>query len=213
MDIKNRFDTLKERYTEHKNRRNYLQSDINELDEELHELEETIGDLKNDRDTLDRSIEVIKELIENIFHEKVEQYKSLIQRGLDVIFDDRNYDFKVDVDNRGHQKTAKLLYREDDTEFVNLDDGSGAVRGVVDLLSRIFLIHITGRRKFLILDESLSSIAEEYIGNVVDFLDTLSSEMGFDILAISHAKRLIEKADTVYEVENGNIRSVENGSK
>jgi ABC-type dipeptide/oligopeptide/nickel transport system ATPase subunit len=84
----------------------------------------------------------------------------------------------------------------------------GSVRAVIDLITRVFLIKQTGKRKFLCMDESLSMISDLYIQPVVDFLNSLAKEMDFDFLMITHDPRFKEYGESVYQIDKGTVDKI-----
>jgi DNA repair exonuclease SbcCD ATPase subunit len=214
VNIQDEFDQLSDKVNEYQTRHQALNEDIDDLHDKRDTIESEIEKLQDKKKHITKANEVIKQLIETVFNQKIEEYKQLINRGLQSIFEDRYYEFDVDVDDYGSSKKAKLLYREnkdgDWTEWRNIDNGSGAVRTVTDMVTRIYLIKILGKRKLLFLDESLNAVAGQYRNNVVEFLNELAESMGFDILIVSHNDDIVEKIDNVYEVDNGHVTKVKN---
>ena len=99
------------------------------------------------------------------------------------------YDFAVVVDRRGG-KTSVDFQLSKDGENVDLMEASGG--GVVDVvsfalrLSAVVLMRDRCRR-ILILDEPFKFLSADHRGKMADLLETLSSDMGMQIIMVTHA--------------------------
>lgn len=210
--MKEEFEEFRDNYKRLETTHNNLDNEINDLQQEKETLEEKLNKFMDQKLNLEKSMEVIKELIQEVFNKNIKSYKNLINRGLDTIFYDRDYQFDIDVDNRGSKKTAKLKYRKKEEEWSDwrdLDDNAGgAIRSVIDLITRIFIIHKTDRRNFVLFDESLTELPDDYVDEVIAFLESLSEQLDFDFLMVSHDPRFINRAEKVYQIEDGEIEKV-----
>lgn len=213
MGISERFENLKTKVNEYQTLYNALCEDIENLEGEVETIRQSLTELRENKKQVGKANEVIKQLIEEVFNKKIKEYTSLVNRGLQSIFEDRMYEFDVEVDDYGSSKKAKLLYRESKeggwTNWRNVDEGSGAVRTTIDLISRLYLIKVLGKRRLLVFDESLNAIAGRYRSNVIQFLKELASGMDFDIILVSHNQDIVENVDTVYEVDDGEVSKVQ----
>lgn len=206
--------SLKERYQNMMGKKQNLEQQYSDNQSKIDELNTIIDEKREQQTNLKKVSNVMKQLVEDRFNQQVKQYKDLIERGLNSIFHDRKYGFKVDVDDYGQGKRADLLYREQKegewTEWRPLDSGSGAVRTAVDVISRVFLIKELGKRRFLFFDESLNAIAGKYLDNFIQFLETVCENLRFDVMLISHDQNIIESIpdDSVFEVKDGRVESI-----
>jgi len=189
--------------------RDSLVKSIESFVESIAECDSNISTLETDLKVLGTSMEILKEFISILSTYGLSQYTELINRGLKTIFVDRNYEFKIEIDNRGRTKKATMLSRREiDGEWCdwrNIDHANGGtLRAIIDLITRVYLISSMGRRRFIVFDESLSQMSEEYVPNVISFLEVLSKEMGFDILFLSQDPRYIGHANRAYKMSWGN---------
>lgn len=191
-----------------------LLDDIDDKQQKLQDLWEEHSTLVDREETLGKSIEVVKQIVDQLFYSNIEAYEDLVVEGLNEIFFDQQMDFMVDVDSHGANKTAGLYYRKETdegwTNWRNIDDScGGSIRCVVDLITRIFMITQSGRERFVMMDESLSDLSAEYVPVMVDFLDGLSDRLDFDFLFITHDERFIDRLDdNVYRMESGELTEV-----
>lgn len=181
--------------------------------EKAQKIEKEIDEKQGQIDDLTKSIEVIKELVDILFDQSMQSYIDLVDRGLNTVFYDTDYEIDIDLDSRGRNKTAQIKYRkrENDTwtDWFDVDHGSGgSIRTVIDLITRVYLISVTDRKRFIAFDEKLSELDSKYSESMVDFLKSLTDEMGFDFIFVTHDDRYIDHAEKVYRMNQGNLSNV-----
>lgn len=208
-----RFEQINDCYKSFQTTKTNLDETITTKESKLADLNDERSELLEEKENLNKSLEVVKQIIDTVFLQSIETYKGLINDGLNTIFYDRTYRFDIEMDDYGNNKTAELLYSEkvDDewTDWRDVDTASGgSVRAVIDLITRVFLIKQTGRRKFLCMDESLSMLSDKYVQPVVDFLNNLAEEMDFDFLMVTHDPRFKEHGQNVYRMDKGTVEQV-----
>jgi len=87
------------------------------------------------------------------------------------------------------------------TEGSSMDVYGGSVSTVQSTLLRIVVLTRRSLRPLLLLDESLSAVAERYVPRVGNFLRTLSEKLNLDILVVTHNPTLVEQADVAYRIK------------
>lgn len=95
------------------------------------------------------------------------------------------------------------------TLSVPLRSCGGGIQVVVSIILRSYFIMAFDQRRFLVLDESLTNLSEEYVEGLFAFLRLLNTELGFRVLFVSHDPRFLPYADRVYRVAEGNMTLVE----
>lgn len=195
-----------ERYRKHQTLWNDNSENLFELQKKREEVVKKIEELNERSQILDKSIETVKKLIDQLFNSKITAFEELIQEGLNQIFSDRTYQFKIDLGSRGSKKTAEFKYKREEKEWQKMDGScGGSVRVVADLICRIYLISQLEGKRFLMLDEALSELSDEYIQPCVNFLEGLIEKMDFDILLVSHDDRITEYIDNVFYMDKGEV--------
>ena len=198
-------DTI-ERYKQRQTLYKEKKSNLQDLYTKKEEVQDEIKQLEDRSDILNKSIETVKKLIDVLFNSKIEAFEELIQEGLNQIFIDREYQFDINLGSRGSKKTAEFQYKRKEGEWQKMDDScGGSVRVVSDLICRIYLISQLEGKRFLMMDEALSELSDEYIEPCIQFIKGLSSKMDFDILLVSHDGRITEHVDQVFYMNKGEI--------
>jgi len=158
---------------------------------------------------LGEAIEGAKQIIEILSEKGLQGLKSLVTNGLQSIFEGCNYSFDIEISDRGKDKTADLILIEampDGTpKRTLLSDNGWGIQSMVSLILRVFFICHLGLRRFLVLDESMVQLSKEYVDGLFTFLRSLTTDLGFDILCITHDPRFLPYGDRVYEMSQGEL--------
>jgi DNA repair exonuclease SbcCD ATPase subunit len=84
--------------------------------------------------------------------------------------------------------------------------------GVCDILSfalRIALLIISKNQKILIMDEPFKFISKDVKESAVEIIKRMSSDLGIQIICITHDVELIECADKIFTVtQKGGVSDV-----
>lgn len=159
---------------------------------------------------LGEAIEGAKQIIEILSEQGLQGLKSIVTDGLQAIFEGCNYSFDIEISDRGKDKTADLILVEampdGSTKRTLLSDNGWGIQSMVSLILRVFFICHLGIRRFLILDESMVQLSKEYVDGLFTFLRSLTNDLGFDILCITHDPRFVPYGDRVYEMAQGELR-------
>lgn len=185
-------------------RRSELLNQINSLDTEITALSRQELNLR-------QASALCDVIIEKMNQSSVEEIESLISEGLQFIFR-KDYRFKMNPTIKRGAITYRFSLEVDGKEEENLMDAQGGgIISVISVLLRIVTILISkGMRRFLVLDESLGMLSEEYIGNASKFIKQLGHQLGFTIVLVTHQQLFKQHADVVYNVENGIVDCVSN---
>jgi len=125
----------------------------------------------------------------------------LVTAGLQVVFEDQNLALETELDKQ-RGKTAIKLKLTESGETAPIRDGyGGGVLALVGVLLRVTTILILDLRRFLVLDESLSHVSDQYIHPTSKFLKKLCEDLGFEILMVTHQQEFAEYADRHFEAK------------
>lgn len=196
-DLDDRFDEVQSKSEELKNRRDFLKEKREEIEEEISELQQEILLLK-------KVEELFKFLLDEYVHKYAESFSRIVTKGLQTIFHDQDLEFDVNVTQRRKKVHVEFDTVEGNRRGQALESFGGGVATVESLLLRILVILKTGLSRYLILDESLASLSEEYIETMSNFLRKLCNQLDMNILLITHNRTFVEYSDTSYKAsENG----------
>lgn len=213
MSIKEEYDRLKLGVISLKSKKDHAVENLKSNKLSLQQVEEDLLKYSQQRATLLGSIDVMKQLIDILSREQIDQLKELISYGLSTIFVDRNYSIDIVISESKNVKQANFVLVE------TLADGSvirsdfkdsigGGVLSVVGLIIQVYYILYYNLYPILFMDEALSQISTMYLPSVIEFIDQLAQKKHFKFVLITHDERLIEYGTKVYSVKSGEVSLV-----
>ena len=191
-DLEGRFQNVLSKSEKLSNQRDFLEKEKEKVEIEIDELEEEILLLK-------KVEELFKFLLDEYVHKYAESFSRVVTEGLQTIFYDQDLDFNVNVTQKRGKVHIEFETVRGDHKGQALESFGGGVAAVESLLLRILVVLKTGLSKYLILDESISSLSEEYIENMGSFLRKLCSQLDMNILLITHNREFSEHSDSSYK--------------
>lgn len=115
-----------------------------------------------------------------------------------TVFEDQDLQFSTDVEKFRGRTSVKFRLTCAGVEAPIMDAYGGGVLAVAAVLLRVVVVMVLGLRRVLLLDESLSMVAKEYVPGTSRLLRKLASELGFAVLVVTHQDLLAEHADAHY---------------
>lgn len=175
------------------------------VDRQIEENQHRIKELTNEDDLLQLVAALLKRLIDSEVTDGVKAVERLQTEGLAEIFHDQAMAVRADVEETRGRISVTLLTRrelEDGTQVEGVADQSfgGSILTIQSILMRITVIFRRNLRPLLLLDETLSAVANKYVDRAARFLSSLCKNLGIDILLISHDEALVGAADRSYQV-------------
>jgi hypothetical protein len=175
------------------------------VDRQIEENDRRVRELMNEDELLGLVGTLIKKLIDAEVTDGVKAVERLQTEGLAEIFHDQSMSVRADVDESRGRVTVTLLTQrtlENGTVVEGEADQSfgGSILTMQSILMRITVIFRRNLRPLLLLDETLSAVANKYVDRAAKFLSSLCKNLGIDILLISHDEALVGAADLSYQV-------------
>lgn len=178
----------------------------------LQSIKDEITELENEEDLLSLVATLIHSLIDEEVSDAVAAVERLLTEGLQAIFEDMDLSVRAEVDVQRGKVSVNLVtvQKQADgttTEGSSTDAYGGSVATVQSVLMRIIVTQRRDMRPFLLLDESLGAVADHYVPKVGAFLSLLCSNLGMDVLAVTHNPSLVEEADRAYRIRKAEGRA------
>jgi DNA repair exonuclease SbcCD ATPase subunit len=190
-DLEDRFENVSSKSENLQNRREFLQEKKDSIEDKIESLQEEILLLK-------KVEELFKFLLDEYVHKYAESFSRIVTEGLQTIFHDQDLKFNVNVTQKRKKVNVEFETVQGSHKGQALESFGGGVAAVESLLMRILVVLKTGLSRYLILDESLASLSEEYIDTMSAFLRKLCSHFDMNILLITHNRSFSEHADNSY---------------
>lgn len=140
------------------------------------------------------------------------EISDLVTMAFAIVFQEP-YEFRIKFEERRNTTEADLLFVVDDQEIDPLESSGG---GLVDIASfglRVAFWKLSGKRPVMILDEPFRNLSPDLQSGASEMLHRVSKELGIQIIMVSHAQDINEKADRIFRVTNGKVRRIDNGAE
>ena len=150
-----------------------------------------------------KSIEVVKVLIDRVAGKGTEKLQQLVTHGLQTVFTDERYAFEIEISERGNQKEVDLFIRNAAGIRTPLNRSGGGPRVMVSLIVAIYMVVRLKLARVMVLDEVLDKVSSKYADGLFEFLHETVEQLKFDYLVISHRPEYFELADQLLTMKHG----------
>jgi ABC-type uncharacterized transport system ATPase component len=132
---------------------------------------------------------------------QVKLIEGVVTDGLRTIFFDQKLNFISEMSSKYNKvSTEFFVYQENGSiKGSPLDSFGGGPSSIISLILRILVLLRLKKRRFLVLDETLAAISDDYIEPTGNFLKKLSSTIGLPILMVTHKTSFLDYSDTSYQ--------------
>lgn len=135
---------------------------------------------------------IVQTIAKTIQEEAHDQISSIVSQCLEIVFDEP-YTFHIVFEQKRNRTEARLIF---DRNGSQVDPMSAAGGGVVDVAAfalRLSCLMLSKPRvkKLMVLDEPFKFVSQEYRNNVREMLESLSSELGVQMLIVTHIPEFV----------------------
>lgn len=182
----------------------------NSLENQMKTTNLQIAEKEKKQALLEKSLASLQKLTDLKKKETTEKIENIISFGLQTIFEDSSYQFKISDSIKRKQVVYDFRVFSDSFNSDNgvsiLDSRGGGVVSIVSFLLRLVLMCMMDKKaeRFLALDEPFSNLSENYHENLVVAVKSIAEKLGVQLLVISHQKSLDAFGDVVYELRQVN---------
>lgn len=172
------------------------------LESKYQEYLQAVADVKRERklahqyqeelDTAIKAQAILQEVAKSIQEQVHDRISSIVSRCLAVVYGDDAYQFQIRFDRKRGKTEAKLTFVRDGLEVEPLHAAGGGTVDVAAFALRIacLTIHQPQLRSCIVLDEPFRFVDQEKRENLKLLLETLSKELGLQIVMVTHAQEL-----------------------
>lgn len=176
-----------------------IESRITSLAAEKDAAEKFVSDTRTKLTYMHVAKKILQEIVEKVSQDNLAKVEGFVNRALTLIFTDLDLSFKIEQDvKRGNNVYSFAIYQGKVKGSIH-SFGGGVVAVIAVVLKILFNI-ITKRFPLIVLDETLSFLAVNYIPAMSEFMKTLSKEFDIPILMVTHQPQFASAADTNYEI-------------
>jgi len=194
-----RLEALRTRATKVRALRDQLTSELDEKGRELESLSSRLA-------ILAKVSELYLMLLDRMVKGQVKIIDEVITHGFQTIFFDQNLRFETELSSKYNKVSAEFFVCDGDpssggTRGDPMESYGGGPAVMASLILRILTLLRLKRRKFLLLDETLFAVSDEYVENTSLFLKGLAETMGLDIFLVTHKQSYVDYAPTAYHAD------------
>lgn len=150
-----------------------------------------------------RTIEEAQTFLQQVAKDTQEQIRyhleDIVNMALDTVFP-MCYTFRIVFEIKRNKTEARLCLFDGDKEIDPMYSNGGGVKDILTFALRVALLLISKNRRVLILDEPFKFISADLKENAFQIMRRLSTELGIQIIAVTHDEGMIEIADKVIRV-------------
>lgn len=169
------------------------------LRSEIVEEEAQVEKVKYKIDLNQKGSEVFKLWLENMLEDNVNSVSELVTSALSHVIDDQELIFKINREIKANRLSMNFVIEENGVEGDPLNSFGGGAVLFASFILRLSVMARMNMANLLILDESLSALANKYVPNAADFMKEISDKMGINILMVTHNEDFMANAHMAYE--------------
>lgn len=167
-----------------------------------------IAEWKDEKTTIIESQTIIQKVARETQEQIRYSIEDIVQVALDAVFP-MMYTFKLIFETKRNKTEARIALMEGENEIDPLDNTGGGLADVLETVLRIATLIISGNRRTLILDEPGKFVSVDLRDLYYEILKKLSSEVGIQVIMVTHDPACVAIADKVYTVQKiGGISQV-----
>lgn len=186
-----------------------LQSQYKSLKDLRDSKKEEMTNLIRELGTYEKSIELLKQLIENLSKGQIEHLGALINSALTTIFYDRLYTVDLVITEQRNTNNLQILLNEvlgDGTILqTKLEDNGYGVKSVIGFILQVYFIIYHKEYPILFLDEAFTNLSKQYLPYLKMLITSLSEKYNFIFVLVTHDRDLMSLSDRTYLVELGKV--------
>lgn len=182
---------------------NRVDSKVTLLKETKTNLEKKISFLREEEKLLTQVNLVYQKMIDDCLVENKEVLQDLMREAIITIFPDLNLNIEVQVGLERKKVSMDIITittTMDGRVIKGIANESfgGSLATIQSLVLRILVALKRGLRRVIFVDEGLAALDDDYAVRAGNFLKTLCTKLGIDILLITQSKVMFDEGNTRY---------------
>src|SRR5574343_1723057 len=130
--------------------------------DQIKSLDKSVKDLNYKAELNQNSSEVFKSWLEELLNDNINSIADLATTGLRNIIDDQNLTFKIKPEYRNNRLWMKFILDNNGIEGDPMTSSGGGIILIVSLILRLSMMSRLKTGNLLLLDESMSAVANRY---------------------------------------------------
>jgi DNA repair exonuclease SbcCD ATPase subunit len=139
-----------------------------------------------------RAQQIVQEIAKGIQQRAHSQIAQVVSKCLKAVFGTDAYEFQITFERKRGRTEATLQFIRDGNTLDPLDSSGGGVVDVCSFALRLACLVLARPklRQVLVLDEPMKHVSSEYRERVAELLESMASELGVQIVIVTHSKEL-----------------------
>lgn len=194
--------TLEQRCNAQNLRYEQLNANISHIENVISTTESELTKITNEKELIERASLALKQVRPLLSGSSIKDCEQLANSAISSIF---GFDYTVEYD----LESNRFVLNKGDYS-TDLSEAEGG--GIITVISFVFLIYLIvklNKRRLIILDEAFTQISDAYFDKFIEFVNQLCTDLGFDILLVSHDQRItVDSVQHAYLISNGESKKI-----
>lgn len=194
--------TLEQRCNAQNLRYEQLNANIFHIENVIRTTESELAKITNEKELIERASLALKQVRPLLSGSSIKDCEQLANSAISSIF---GFDYTVEYD----LESNRFVLNKGDYS-TDLSEAEGG--GIITVISFVFLIYLIvklNKRRLIILDEAFTQISDAYFDKFIEFVNQLCTDLGFDILLVSHDQRItVDSVQHAYLISNGESKKI-----
>jgi DNA repair ATPase RecN len=148
--------------------------------------------------------ELFRALLDVLVVQRIKVLETVVTDGFQTIFTGQDLHFESDIGPKYGKLSIDFKIRQGSPEGIIIrgsptDSFGGGPASVASLILRVLTLLKLKRYPFIILDEVLQAVSDEFVDPTGRFLSELAKNMGVHILMITHKPAYLDHATRAYQ--------------
>ena len=144
--------------------------------------------------------ELFRVLMDKLVVGQTQIMEGVVTEGLRAIFHDQDLTLESEISQKYNKVAIDFFLKQGGTIRGDpLESFGGGPASISSLVIRIMTLFRLNRWPLLILDETLSSVSDDYVDQTGLFLQKLARSTKIDVLLVTHKQSFLDHADIAYQ--------------
>lgn len=181
------------------------------LENKIKTKQNKIKKLKKEHIANEKARIVFLDVYKEVQNETKEYIEKLVTHAIQFVFENRDYTFKLELEDKNNRVHATPIITEGNTELDPKEDIGGGIIDIVAVALKIIIWHMHDprSRNVIILDEPFRCTGA-LITKAGYMIKYLSEKLNIQIILISHNNELIKICDKIFHVHRKGTESIIN---
>lgn len=175
---------------------------------DIHSKQQEVSELGQQTEKLAKVLELYRHLLDSLVLKQVRSVEEVVTEGLREVFFDQLLSLESELSLKYGKVAVDFFFRWGEKDHISSHRGKpleafgGGPASVTSLVFRVLTILKLKRWPFVVMDESLGAVSDEYLEQASQFTQKIARELGVDVLLVTHKPALLEHADQSYWCTN-----------